>query len=106
MQSREFYQSLSTLGSNYSWTLGQDNTLTGVKRLGADKGAVVNPVTAVANSRGISVDGSTKRATLKAGKALGLTSEFINHVYGAINGATNRGNTQVVRGKIRSALGV
>ena len=102
MQSREFYTSLATIGG-YSWNL-QDNVLKGVKTSGANKGQEVNPVTALANAKGIGNFGTGKRDTLKAGKALGLSSEFINHVFNAANGATNRGNTQVVRGKIRSAL--
>ena len=65
-----------------------------------------NPVTAVAYRSTGEVYGTNKRETLKAGKALGLTREFTNHVYNATTSVSNRGNTQVVRGKIRSALGV
>jgi len=106
MESREFYRSLSSIGNGISWSLNNDNVLTGVGRLGVNKGVALNPITALATKRGLGSFGSNKRDTVKAGKALGLSSEFINHVYGAINGVTNRGNTQVVRGKIRSALGV
>ena len=102
MQSREFYISLAGIGG-YSWNL-QDNVLKGVKSSGQNKGLEVNPVTALATSQGKGSFGTGKRDTLKAGKALGLSTEFINHVFNAANGATNRGNTQVVRGKIRSAL--
>jgi hypothetical protein len=84
MESNEFYTALSKLPSSYSF----------------------NPVTAVAYRHTGEVYGTNKRETLKAGKALGLTREFTSHVYNATAGVSNRGNTQVVRGKIRSALGV
>ena len=68
--------------------------------------ASFNPVTVLAYRQTGEVYGTNKRETLKAGRVLGLTREFTTHVYNATAGVSNRGNTQVVRGKIRSALGV
>ena len=70
------------------------------------KGVSLNPVTAVAYRQGKGIFASNKRGTLQAGKALGLTRTFTNNLYQATTNYSNRGHSQVVRGKIRSALGV
>tara|TARA_R100000008_G_scaffold18244_1_gene9136 strand:+ start:148 stop:465 length:318 start_codon:yes stop_codon:yes gene_type:complete len=103
MESNEFYSTLSSLPSSYRFDV-EGKTITGQVTRGSARGATVNPVTAVAYRTTGEVYGTNKRETLKAGKALGLTREFTSHVYNATTGVSNRGNTQVVRGKIRSAL--
>jgi len=103
MESNEFYSTLSSLPQSYHFGV-VDNKITGTTNRGGLKGVTFNPVTALAYRSTGEVFGTTKRETLKAGKALGLTREFTNHVYNATTGVSNRGNTQVVRGKIRSAL--
>lgn len=105
MDSNEFYQTLSSLPSTYSFGV-EDKTIVGTTKRGKARGVTFNPVTAVAYRRTGEVYGTNKRETLKAGKALGLTREFTSHVYNAATSVSNRGNVQVVRGKIRSALGV
>jgi hypothetical protein len=105
MKSNEFYSSLSQLPSTYSFNI-QDNTIVGVGTKGTAKGLKFNPVTAVAYSQTGQVYSTNKRDTLRAGKAIGLTPEFTSHVYNATTSVSNRGNAQVVRGRIRSALGV
>lgn len=105
MESSEFYYSLETLPSNYRFDV-QDKTIVGSVNRGPARGTTFNPITAVAFRQTGEVYGTNKRASQKAGRALGLDREFINHVYDATNGASNRGNAQVVRGKIRSALGL
>ena len=106
MESSEFYSTLSSLPKSYHFGVSEDKTITGTTNRGSAKGVAFNPLTAVAYRTTGEVFGTNKRETLKAGKALGLTREFTNHVYNATTGVSNRGNTQVVRGKIRSALGV
>lgn len=103
MESNEFYTALTKLPKSYFNTEG---TLTGEITGGQYRGEIVNPVTAVAYKATGTVYGTNKRETLRAGRALGLNTDFVNHVYNATAGVSNRGNTQVVRGKIRSALGV
>jgi hypothetical protein len=103
MESKEFYTALSRLPKSYFSTEG---TLTGEITGGQYRGETVNPVTAVAYKATGTVYGTNKRETLRAAKVLGLNRQFTNHVYNATTGVSNRGNTQVVRGKIRSALGV
>lgn len=101
MESSEFYQALSKLPSSYKFGVDEGNNIVGQYRTSS-----VNPVTALAYKQTGTLYGTNKRETLKAGKALGLTTDFTSHVYNATTGVSNRGNTQVVRGKIKSALGV
>jgi hypothetical protein len=103
MQQNEFYTALSKLPQTYFNTEGE---LTGLIAGGQYRGEVVNPVTAVAYKATGTVYGTNKRETLRAGKALGLNRFFTETVYNATSSVSNRGNTQVVRGKIKSALGV
>ena len=105
MESKEFYSSLSSLPKSYNFGL-EDNKITGRTKRGSARGVTFNPVTAVAYRATGEVYGTNKRETLKAGKALGLTRQFTSHLYDATTSVSNRGNAQVVRGKIRSALGV
>ena len=103
MESREFYTSLASLPKSYSFGVEQ-KTITGSTTRGKGRGLTFNPVTVLAFRETGEVFGTNKRETLKAGKALGLTREFTTHVYNATTSVSNRGNAQVVRGKIRSAL--
>tara|TARA_Y100001938_G_C8099234_1_gene440351 strand:- start:5370 stop:5687 length:318 start_codon:yes stop_codon:yes gene_type:complete len=105
MESREFYTSLASLPKSYNFGV-EENTIVGSTTRGKGRGLKFNPVTVLAFRETGEVFGTNKRETLKAGKALGLTREFTTHVYNATTSVSNRGNAQVVRGKIRSALGV
>jgi len=105
MQSNEFYSTLASLPQSYQFGV-QDNTIVGQTNRGSGRGVTFNPVTVVAFRETGEVYGTNKRETLKAGRALGLTRQFTETVYNATTGVSNRGNTQVVRGKIKSALGV
>ena len=103
MESNEFYSTLSSLPSSYRFDV-EGKSITGQLTRGSARGSTLNPVTAVAYRTTGEVYGTNKRETQKAGRALGLTREFTDHLYNATTGLSNRGNTQVVRGKIRSAL--
>ena len=103
MESKEFYTALTRLPKSYFNTEGE---LTGSITGGQYRGETVNPITAVAYKATGQVYGTNKRETLRAGKAIGLQRYFTETVYSASVGGSNRGNTQVVRGKVRSALGV
>jgi len=105
MESNEFYTTLASLPQSYHFGV-QDNTISGTTNRGKGRGVTFNPVTVLAFRQTGQVYGTNKRETLKAGKALGLTRNFTETVYNAATGVSNRGNTQVVRGKVRSALGV
>lgn len=105
MNTREFYSALSNLPQYYDFNLSGGN-ITGEVRRGKVKGLTVNPVTAVATRLTGDVYGTNKRETQRAARDIGLDRDFTNHIYNAATSVSNRGNTQVVRGKIRSALGV
>ena len=105
MENKEFYSSLGSLPKTYNSRVScSSNQITVTPTRGNARGVTFNPVTAVAYQKTGSVYGTNKRETLKAGRALGLTREFTGHVYDASSSVFNRGNAQVVRGKIRSAL--
>ena len=100
----EFYRKLSETSSTYSWEVSPSQSLTTTGKRGKTRGVTLNPVTAVAYRQGKGVYASNKRGTQQAGKALGLTKTFTENLYQATTNQSNRGNSQVVRGKIRSAL--
>ena len=98
MNSTEFYTALGRLPRRrYGWSM-DGNTITS----STSSGETLNPVTAVAHHRGLGTFSNNKRETLKAGTALGLPRSFTEQLYDATKGTYNRGNTQVVRGRLRS----
>lgn len=99
----EFYNTLNKLPKCYMWMV-EDKSIVAKKTRGISKGFMFNPVTAVAHRLGIGTYANNKEATLKAGSAMGLPRSFTSNVYDAVNARSNRGNTQVVRGKILSRL--
>jgi len=103
MESNEFYSALSDLPQYYNFNV-DGSSITGQIQRGEYRGETVNPVTAVALRETGTVYGTNKRETQRAGRAIGLNSQFVNHVYNATTASSNRGNAQVVRGKIRNAL--
>jgi len=103
MKINDFYEALRSLPQTYNFDVQEDNTILGVGKRQL-KGAVFNPVTAVASRVTGTLYGNSKRETRRAGKALGLPSKAVETIYNATTSGSNRGNTQVVRGKIRSAL--
>jgi len=99
MTQEEFLNELSTVFTKYNWTY-ENNTVQAVVRRGKDKGLVCNPVTAVARSTGTGTYPNTKRGTLRAAKALGITEQLAL----AVLSRSNRGHAQIVRGKMLTAL--
>ena len=95
-----FLETLTQTTKAYSWTY-QDNRLVGVARNGADRGTVFNPITAVARTLRLGTFPATKRGTVQAANALGLTTGTVNSVLCT----SNRGNAQVVRGRMLESLG-
>ena len=104
MEICEFYSKLSQTSSTYGWEVSPSQSVTATGRRGKVKGMTLNPVTAVAYKLGKGVFAPTKRGTTQAGKALGVTKTFTENLYQATTNKSNRGHSQVVRGKIRSAL--
>jgi hypothetical protein len=90
----------------YRWE-SQDGKVVGTVLRGYNRGQSVNPITALAYRKTGTTYRNTKKDTLKAGTALGLNSSFVEQVYDAVSGlGSHRGNTQVLRGRIRNYLNV
>lgn len=100
MNVSQFYNKLGGL-SEYDWKIEGRNIISV-----AEDNRVFNPVTAIALLSNVGTFLNNKKSTLKAATALGLPRAFAAQVYDASRGTSNRGNVQVVRGRIRSALGV
>lgn len=100
IDSSNFYKTLRSLRKSYNWSLDSNNNIVAVRN-----GSVYNPITAIAALVGYHA-GNNKRETLRVARALGMERDFAEQVYGATKCQTNRGNTQIVRGKVRQALGV
>lgn len=98
-----FYRTLSSLPKCYQWDT-QQKQIVATKTRGVSKGATFNPITAVAFRRGAGTFSNTRTGTVQAAKAIGLDSTFAKSVYDAVCAKSNRGNTQVLRGRILSRL--
>jgi hypothetical protein len=97
-----FFKNLSSIRKGFNWKISDD------KKIVAEmNGVIYNPITAyVYSTTGRKKYGNNKKETIKAAKDLGLSRSFAESVYDATISSSNRGHTQVLRGKIRSALKV
>lgn len=106
MNVHEFYSRLVKISDAYHWNLDSNNHVVATLMSGVDKGFKLNPVTALAHKSGLGLFKNNKKSTVLAGNLLGLRKTFSENVYDATISYHNRGNTQVVRGRIRSVLEV
>lgn len=98
MDQSQFINELSRVAGSYRWEYN-DNNLVGVARYGKARGQRFNPVTAVARSvNGVSYP-LTARGVQKAARSLNLSNSLLT----SIMSNSNRGNAQVVRGKLLTA---
>lgn len=105
MNVNEFLNGLENISSSYRWDL-EGGKVTARIKSGPNRGLTLNPITAIAHKAGFGFIKNTREGTELAGSLIGLTRRQTRNLYSAILGTYNRGNTQVVRGKIRSALEV
>lgn len=99
-----FFKLLKQSKKSYSWTIDDSNSIVATM-----EGRTLNPIEAVASFVGIDTSRENfknKRNTLKLAKAMGLDSSFAEQVYDAAKCLKNRGQAQIVRGKLRNALGI
>tara|TARA_B100001559_G_scaffold307586_1_gene299915 strand:- start:279 stop:599 length:321 start_codon:yes stop_codon:yes gene_type:complete len=106
MQLNEFLNKLDSLSYAYRWDVDNHNKVVATIRSGPYRGYTLNPVTALAHKSGLGVYANTRDGTEYAASLIGLSRKEARRIYSATLGTYNRGNTQVVRGKIRSALEV
>lgn len=101
VDSSNFYKALRSVKKNYNWTLDENNSIVATRG-----SSVYNPITALANYLGVKINSNSKKNTLRVARALGLEKDFAEQVYSAANCLTNRGQSQIVRGRVRKALGL
>lgn len=106
MNVTEFINRLCNVSESYHWDVDSNNKVVAKIQSGPNRGLTLNPVTALAHKAGFGFIKNTREGTEFAGSLIGLTRQQTRTLYSAILGTNNRGNTQVVRGKIRSALEV
>jgi len=105
MNSVDFFERLDNVSNSYHWNI-DNKKVVATFQSGPHRGETLNPITALAHKSGLGVFANTREGTQTAASALGLPRSFARNVYSATIGTHNRGNTQVIRGRIRSALEV
>lgn len=101
----QFLLELSKTTSAYSWSV-DGKKIVGTAKNGKTKGKKFDPITAVCRSTGKGTYASTCRGKSKAATKLGVTQTLAKNVSNATQATSNRGNGQVLRGKIRQVLEV
>lgn len=102
----EFFNKLSNIAEAYHWDVSDDKKVLATIQSGYYKGLTLNPITALAHKSGFGFFNNNREDTEFAARLLGISRSFARNIYSATLGTYNRGNTQVVRGRIRSALEV
>lgn len=105
MNYSEFFNRLENVASAYRWDVDGNRVVAKIQS-GTFKGFTLNPITALAHKAGLGFFDNTREDTEFAARFLGISRDFARNIYSATLGTYNRGNTQVVRGRIRSALEV
>mgnify|MGYP001410033398 FL=1 len=105
MNVTDFFNRLDGVSTSYHWDIDKKRVVAKI-RSGPNRGFTLNPVTALAHKSGFGLFNNTRDGTENAANLLGLPRKFARSVYSATLGTHNRGNTQVIRGRIRSALEV
>lgn len=104
MRESEFLNALRGVSRSYKW-VNEEGQITGVAKNGIrrnGRGSKFNPITAVARTMRVGVFPSTRNGTEKAAKALGLNNNLVEELFSS----DNRGHSQVIKGRVRRALGV
>ena len=105
MTETQFLLALAGTKSAYRWQL-EGKSITGVARNGKTRGQKFTPMTAVYRSSGLGTYRDNKKGRATAASQLGVTETLAENVMQATKAASNRGNYQVLRGKIRQVLNV
>jgi len=101
MNQTQFLDQLTQMRNSYTWTY-HNNQVRGVARNGKDKGTPHNPITAVARTTRQGTFKPTARGTSQAAKAIGVSGGMVS----SLLCSSNRGNAQVLRGRILQSLGI
>ena len=106
MTFNDFFDRLYNVSNSYHWHLDDNNKVVATIQSGPNRGHTLNPVTALAHKSGFGFFDDTRDGTEYAASLLGIPRRVARTIYSATLGTYNRCNTQVMRGKIRSALEV
>jgi hypothetical protein len=105
MDRSEFFERLENVANSYHWNVDGNRVIAKIQS-GWNRGFTLNPITALAHKRGFGLFDNTRDEIEYAARLLGISRRFARNVYSATLGTYNHGDTQVVRGRIRSALEV
>jgi hypothetical protein len=105
MNYTEFFNRLENVSNSYHWDVDNNKVVAKIQS-GDFRGFTLNPITALAHKSGFGFFNNNREDTEYAARLLGLSRRFARNIYSATLGSYNHGNTQVVRGRIRSALEV
>lgn len=106
MNFSEFFNRLYNVSTSYHWDVDNHNKVVATIQSGPNRGFTLNPITALAHKRGFGFFENTRDGTEYAASFLGISRRLARSIYSATLATYNRGNVQVVRGRIRSALEV
>lgn len=101
MNQTQFLSQLESMRNSYNWSY-VNNKVTGVARNGKDRGSTYNPITAVARTTQQGNFKPNAVGTRRAARAIGVSSGLAESVLCS----SNRGNAQVIRGRILHSLGL
>ena len=102
MNQDNFMRAFESIATQYVWSYGKAKLLAETRIRGRRESVVLNPVTAVALARLGLVFSNTKRDTSRAARLLGMTQQLAMAIYST----SNRGHSQIVRGKLLKIVGV
>lgn len=105
MNRKEFFERLENVARSYHWDVDGNKVVAKIQS-GWNRGVTLNPITALAHKSGFGLFNNTRDDTENAARLLGIPRRFARNIYSATLGTYNHGDTQVVRGRIRSALEV
>jgi hypothetical protein len=105
MNNCKFLNKLSNIARSYHWDIDNKKVVATIQS-GDWKGFKLNPITALAHKAGLGFFYNNREDTEFAARLLGISRTQARKIYSAILATYNHGDTQVVRGKIRSALEV
>lgn len=103
MNEIQFLLALQKTQKSYKWQL-RGKKIRGVARNGNDRGELFDPITAVSRYTGNGTYEVTQRGRKRAGKSTGLSTTLTHNVIHASDAKSNRGNSQVLRGRIKQIL--
>ena len=103
MNEIQFLLVLQKTKKSYKWHVA-GNKIRGVARNGKDRGELFDPITAVSRYTGNGTYEVTQRGRKRAGRSTGLSPTLTNTVIQASDAKSNRGGSQVLRGRIKQIL--